>query len=105
MGFAAQMVGGLRELHQGFAREGFAVILGRNLKVVIPEITRRKKREQSDFIGIYDLTVRVDLSDFTGLDPENALESEISFNGKRFRIKEYRINEARIYFGAESLNS
>ena len=103
--FSSQLSSGLSEIHEGFQRETTATILGRSLSVVIPEVTRRHKNNQSDFVGIYDLTIRVRLSDFQGLDPEKSLETEVSFEGKRYRIKEFRSNEVRIYFGLESLSA
>lgn len=103
--FSEQLSAGLSEIHEGFQRETTALILGRSLSVIIPEVTRRHKNEQSNFIGLYDLTIRVRLSDFTGLDPEKALETEVNFEGKRYRIKEFRQNEVRIYFGLESLSA
>lgn len=103
--FSSQLSTGLSEIHEGFQREGTASILGRSLAVVIPLITRRTKNQQSDFIGLYDLTMRVRFSDFTGLDPDKAIETEVSFEGKRYRIKEHQTNEVRIYFGLESLST
>lgn len=103
--YSAQLAPGLSEIHEGFQREGSAVILGRPVPVVIPLLTRRHKNQQSDFVGLYELTMRVRLTDFTGLDPEKALETEVSFEGKRYRIKEHQTNEVRIYFGLESLSA
>lgn len=79
MAFVDQLSGGIRELHQGFARDSVATVCGVSFKPVVGRIAREKTATDAGFIAAYDAVFTATADRFKTVDHRTILGKVLTF--------------------------